>query len=183
MGWAALWAATHAWRAVAKLGSQAAIAPLLSLLTRIDDYDDYRVIEEIPEALGQIGREAIPMVTEYLDDVSHSESARIAAATSLGRIAELHPESRSECIAALSAELEKFSINSNTLNRFLIVPLAQLKAVEAAPLLQRAIAAGQARPPAIRRIRIRTRSQQLVRTVQAPATTIEMPPEIASKIG
>src|SRR5205085_9589381 len=37
----------------------------------------------------------------------------------------------------------------------------------------------QARPPAIRRIRIRTRSQQLVRTVQAQAATLEMPPEIA----
>ena len=58
--------------------------------------------------------------------------------------------------------------------------LRQPPAVEAAPLLRRAIAASQARPPAIRRIRIRTRSQQLVRTVQAPATTIEMPPEIAS---
>jgi len=56
-GCAALWAAPHAWRALAQLRAEAAVRPLLSLLRRIDEFDDNRVNEEIPIALGGLAQQ------------------------------------------------------------------------------------------------------------------------------
>ena len=58
--------------------------------------------------------------------------------------------------------------------------LRQPASVEAASLLKRAIAADEVRPPAARRIRIRTRSQQLLRRVLARQANLEMPVEIVA---
>jgi hypothetical protein len=53
-------------------------------------------------------------------------------------IAEEHAEKRVECIAALSAGLELFEQNDETVNSFIISYLADLNAAEAAPLVERA---------------------------------------------
>src|ERR1700757_365910 len=56
---ALVWAPIHAWRALGQLGAAEAVAPLLSLLQRIDDCDDDWAQSEIPEALASIGMPAL----------------------------------------------------------------------------------------------------------------------------
>jgi hypothetical protein len=61
----------------------------------------------------------------------------------LVEIAGAYPEARSECVAALARPLERFAENDPTFNGGVIGCLAHLKAVEAAPLMERAFAAGK----------------------------------------
>jgi hypothetical protein len=81
-------------------------------------------------------------VTAYLADAANDEWARVAAAQALGEIGTRHPGLRTECVARLSAQLEKFASQSDTLNAFLVSPLLDLDAVEALPVMARAFDAG-----------------------------------------
>ncbi len=55
----------------------------------------------------------------------------------------MHPETRLDCIARLSAQLGRFVEQSETLNAFLLSPLWDLKAVEALAVVERAFASGR----------------------------------------
>jgi|GEM_PF-348126 len=137
-----IYAPVHAWWALAELRAEEAIAPLLGLLRFIDeDHDDW-VGEDLPRVFAQFGTSAVSPVAEYLANPAHGEWARVSAAVSLGKIAHTHPEMRAECIARLTAQLEQFAGQSETLNAFLMSPLLDLHAVEAAPLLEKVFAAG-----------------------------------------
>ncbi len=138
-----VWAPVHAWRALAQLKAEAAIEPLLGLLQRIDEHDDDWVNSEVPRVLGELGPAALEPVTAYLADPAHDEWARVAAATALAQIGVRHGESRCECVARLSAQLEKFAAQSEMLNAFLVSSLLDLKAVESLPVMARAFAAGR----------------------------------------
>jgi hypothetical protein len=142
-----VWAPIHAWRALGQLRAEAAVKPLTGLLHRIDDDDDDWVGEELPEVYGMIGPAAIPTLAAYLADTSHPLYARIAAAHSFAEIGVNHPDSRADCVAALTAQLERFAENDPTLNAFLVSYLMDLKAVESAPVMERAFAAGQVELP------------------------------------
>ncbi len=134
-----VWAPIHAWRALAVLHAEEAIEPLLPLLDEAED-DDW-VVEELPRVYGMIGPAAIPALERYLDDKSHSDWSRIIARSCLKEIAEMHPESRDECVALFTRQLERFAENDEEFNGFLVSDLVKLKAVEAAPLMERAFAA------------------------------------------
>ena len=134
-----VWAPIHAWRTLAALHAEAAIEPLLPLLDEAED-DDW-VVEELPRVYGMIGPAAIPALERYLDDKSHSDWARIIARSFLEEIAEMYPESRDECVAIFTRQLERFAENDEELNGFLVSDLVKLKALEAAPLIERAFAA------------------------------------------
>jgi HEAT repeat protein len=134
-------AAIHAWRALGQLRAEAAIEPLVQLLTRIDDEADDWVSEEIPPVLERIGPAALATLVPYLADPSHGLWARVSAAEVLGGIGTRFPETRSTCVDALLGQLERLAENDPDLNAFLILPLTQLKAVEAAPAIERAFAA------------------------------------------
>ena len=138
-----VWAPVHAWRALAQLRSSEAIAPLLTLFQRIEDFDDDWVATDLPKALAQIGALAIVPVTDYLADATRSEWERVAAAETLGHIGNADPELRAECVARLAAQLEKFAGQSENLNAFLVSPLWDLRAVEAMPVIERAYASGR----------------------------------------
>jgi len=138
---AKVWAPTHAWRALGQLHAESAAEPLTSLFHLIDDNDDDMVNEELPEVLGLIGPAAIPVVVAYLADTSHGLWARVAAALSLGEIGQRHPDSRGECIAALTRQLEHFEEQDESLNAFLVGPLRDLRSVESAQVMERAFAA------------------------------------------
>ncbi len=97
----------------------------------------------MPEAFGLIGAAAIPALAVYLADSSHGLFARVAAAHSLERIGQMHPEARAECVAALAQPLERFGENDTTLNAFLIDFLVELEATQAAPLMERAFRSGR----------------------------------------
>jgi hypothetical protein len=134
-----VWAPVHAWRALGQLQAVSAIEPLLHLFDELEDID--WAYDELPQVYGMIGREAIPALARYLDDVSHGLWPRVTAAFSLERIAAGDPSARGECVTILSRQLERFTENDPSLNGFLIGYLVDLRAVGAAPLIERAFAA------------------------------------------
>ena len=138
-----VWAPVHAWWALAQLRAEEAIVPLLGLLRRIDEANDDWVGEDLPRALAAIGPAAIPPLMEYLANPAHGEWARVAAAGTLGRIGQQYAEARGECVARLTAQLTRFADQPIHLNALLISPLLDLRAVEAAPIMEKAFASGR----------------------------------------
>lgn len=136
-----IWTPIHAWRALAGLRAVEAIEPLVSLLRRIDEPGDDWVIEELPIVFGMIGPAAIPALTRYLQDVGNGVFPRAACAHGLSLIAENHPDMRDRVVAILSNQLKLFMQNDPDLNGLLISRLLDLKAVEAAPVMEQAFAA------------------------------------------
>jgi hypothetical protein len=113
----------------------------MGLLERIDeDYEEW-IGEELPEVLGLIGPAAVPRLGECLTIPHDGMWAQITAALALREIGNRHPVARDECISALSKGLESFTSQDPGLNGFLISSLVDLKAVEAAPLMEKAFAA------------------------------------------
>ena len=137
-----VWAPVHAWRALGQLRAPEAIAPLLTLFQRADDSDDW-VMSDLPEALARIGAPAIEPVANYLADLTCGEWARVTAADALGHIGQAHPDLRSECVARLIKQLEKFAEQPETVNTFVISALWDLRAVEAMPAIERTFASGR----------------------------------------
>jgi hypothetical protein len=136
-----VWAPVHAWRALGQLGAEAAVEPLLGLLWRIEEVQDDSVGEEIPRVLGRIGPAAVPKVAEFLADPLQGLWARVAAAHALSEVGQRHPDARDACVAVLSGMLDGFADQDPILNGFLISYLVDLKAVEAAPRIEKAFAA------------------------------------------
>ena len=136
-----VWAPTHAWRALGQLRAEEAIKPLLNLFHELEE-DDW-VGEELPRVFGLIGAAAIPALTAYLADTSRNISPRISVAYALAEIGMSHAEAQEACITALTRQLEAFRKNDRELNGFLISFLVDLQAIEIAPLMQRAYAAGR----------------------------------------
>src|SRR3954452_6496585 len=72
----AVWAPTHAWRALGQLRAPEAVAPLLDLLKVKDD--DW-LAAELPAVLGLIGPGAIPWLAEFLADSSNASQSLMTA--------------------------------------------------------------------------------------------------------
>jgi hypothetical protein len=136
-----IWAPVHAWRALAGLRAAEAVEPLTRLLQRTDEPDDDWVLDEIPLVFGKIGPPGIPVLTRYLNDATNGQFARIACIHGLQEIATNYPDVRDEIVAILSDQLKLFEKNDSSINGFLISHMLDLKAVEAAPLMERAFAA------------------------------------------
>ncbi len=132
------WAPMHAWRALGQLKAVEAVQPLLDNFNFLDENDNELFIDDLPEALSLIGPAAIPPVAKYLADPGNRLWARISAAFSLEKIGAAHPQSRQECVDALTAVLQNYTRNDEMLNGELVNALAELKAVEAAPLVEQA---------------------------------------------
>lgn len=128
----------HAWRALGQLRAQEAVNPLIDLVVQNEELDVDWIMEEIPEVLGMIGPVSIPALQDYLLDPEKKEWASVTVGHSLAEIGKQNPQSRSACIAALQAGLENYSKNEYSVNGFLISYLSELKAVEAAPLVESA---------------------------------------------
>ena len=128
----------HAWRALGQLQAQAAIQPLLGLIEQNEVFDSDWVMEEIPTVMAMIGPACIPDLQAYLLAPGRKTWACVTASHCLAEIGKLNPDSRTACLAALQAGLERYADNNDTINAFLISSLADLKAVEAAPLVDRA---------------------------------------------
>ena len=133
-----VWAPIHAWRSLGQLQAEAAIVPLTQLL---GEHDSDWITEEIPKVYALLGAAAIPVLADYLTDASHETLGRNTASDCLLDIARAHPESRDACVAPMLQQLESFTENDIDLNTILIGSLLDLKAVEAAPLMEQAFAA------------------------------------------
>ncbi len=138
-----VWAPIHAWRSLGQLQAEAAIEPLLGLLHWIDDEDSDWVGEELPKVFGMIGAAAIPALSAYLSDKTHGLWARTAASGALGEIGKQHPEARDQCVAAIANQLDQFTKNNPILNGMMIASLLRMKALEAAPIMEKAFAANR----------------------------------------
>jgi hypothetical protein len=140
-----VWAPLHAWRALGQLHAAEAAEPLLRLLLEREPDDDW-VREDVPRAVGMLGPAALPAIEAALADTTREEATRIAVADSLRYLADVYPEARSECVAALVRQLERAEQNGREYNGWLTGLLLDLEAVEAAPALERAFAAGLVDP-------------------------------------
>jgi hypothetical protein len=137
------WGPVHAWRTLGQLQAASAVKPLLDHAPDLLDYDTgwgEWALEELPDVYGLIGKDAIPLLTQYLADTSYDEDARINISTALEKIAEIHPETREECIKTLVHQLEAYEENTPEINAFLISRLSSLKAKEGLSLIESAFA-------------------------------------------
>ncbi|HYW10595.1 MAG TPA: hypothetical protein VE871_01530 [Longimicrobium sp.] len=136
------WAPVHAWRALGQLRAEAAVEPLLAVLHREEDND--WVMSEIPEALGKIGPVALGPVRDALARAAHEpepwEGGTLG--TALEKIGQAHPETRDEAVAVLADQLRAYGAQNPELNAFLVTSLLEMRAVEAAPVMEAAFAAG-----------------------------------------
>ncbi|HEU4559398.1 MAG TPA: hypothetical protein VFS20_16185 [Longimicrobium sp.] len=135
----AAWAPIHAWRALAQLDATTAVAPLMALLER--QHENRWVFDEVPAVLGMLGPAALPGATLLLFDEANSETLRVAAARTLVEVAHEHPDRRDEVVAVLSKQLEDFAHQSRDLNAILVANLTELRAAEAAAVMETAFAA------------------------------------------
>ena len=118
----------HAWRALAQLKAEEAIPALIGILHEIDDRQDEWYGEESFEVFPMIGPAAVRQLAEYLADGKNGTYARIAAGQSLAKMAETHPETKEECIAAIVATLQNYTDNDEGLNGFMISELVNMNA-------------------------------------------------------
>jgi uncharacterized protein YecA (UPF0149 family) len=137
-----IWAPLHAWSALAQLRAEEATVPLLKLLRRIDENDDDFVSEQLPDVFAKFGPAAINPLVAYLANQTHGKWARVAATDAIGKIGEQHPTARVECITHLANQLRRFAGQSDIINGSIVSSLLNLKAVEVAPLIEKAFAAG-----------------------------------------
>lgn len=95
----------------------------------------------IEGVLGRIGPLAIEPLIQYLEDDTKGFWSRTAAENGLVHIAEMHPESRLDCIKAITYGLEQYVKNDETLNGFLVSDLMDLRAIESLDVIRKAFQA------------------------------------------
>lgn len=137
---AEIWAPVHAWRALGQLHAEAASEPLL-VLYKVQGDDDW-VMTDLPAVYGLIGPAALPALAAFMADSSNGEWPRVSAAKSIEKIGVVSPAARNTSVEILSKQLASFQETEYDLNGFLITSLMELKAVEAAPIIEQAFAAG-----------------------------------------
>lgn len=136
------YAPIHAWRTLGLLRAEAAIEPLLPLLEEDDDWAG----EEIPSVLARIGPAALEPLRAVMARWSLEPEPwpAGAAAGGLVEIAQRFPETRETVVGVLTRQLRWWGRHEPILNTMLIDGLVELKAVEAAPLMEEVFAAGAA---------------------------------------
>lgn len=139
------WAPIHAIHALGALHAASASESLLPLFDEAMKNDDEWMAEDLPDAYGMFGPEAISSLASYIAEQNHDTYAKGYAIEALQRIAARHsdPETRTKVAEILTKQLEHFEENSEEVNASLIVGLVHLQAVDAAPLIERAFAANK----------------------------------------
>jgi len=137
-----VYAPVHAWRVLADLRAEEAIPALIEVLARSDEVWDEWATEEIPQVLGLIGPAAIPALSDYLEGRNSELYSCSDAARAMKEIAARHPEVRDRVVGILTAKLERHAEQDEYLNSSLIDCLIDLKAIESAPVMESAFAAG-----------------------------------------
>ena len=137
-----VWAPVHAWRALGQLRAEMAIEPLIVLLEGIDEDSEDWIVDELPTVFGLIGPAALPGPADLLVAPHDGMWAQATSGMALAEIGKRHPEAHDDCVTALTQGLESFASQGPGLKGFLISSLVDLKAVEAASLMEKAYAAG-----------------------------------------
>jgi hypothetical protein len=135
------YAPVHAWRCLAQLGAAETVGPLLEMIEPLEELDDDWYPDELPHVFALIGPASFTPLREYLADERHGMYPRVCAATGLMELARRHGQLRGDAVKALCDVLSKFEHNDGVFNGYLIADLLDLKATEAAELIERAHAA------------------------------------------
>jgi Protein of unknown function (DUF1186) len=133
-----VWAPVHAWRLLGVFRAEAAVEPLLEVLRKEDEQKADWATDDIPQVFARIGSAALPRLAAFLTDTSKGMWARARVGEALKRMAREHPETREECVAIITRQLERLDRGDTELNGILVSELLDLKAEEAAPVIQRA---------------------------------------------
>src|SRR5262245_50160625 len=137
------WAPIHAFRALGQLQAVEAIGALLEARNVPYEEGGDWLHEDAPQAMALIGPPALPALAANLRDARAGLHPRWNSADCISEIGQRHPEARAECVALLSGELERLVEGApegeelDTLRAGIISSLVDLKAVEAAPLIER----------------------------------------------
>ncbi len=135
------YAPIHAWRALAQLGATEAIPVLLEMVGPLDERADDWYLEEFPHAFAWIGPASLPALADRLADTRCPTYPRVSAASGLRELAKRHPETRQDVVDVLRRTLSGFEHEDQEVSAFIITDLLDLKATEAAELIERAYAA------------------------------------------
>jgi len=130
------WAAVHAWRSLSQLKAEAAVEPLIQVIEN-DVWEDWGW-EEVPEALGWIGKPALPQLKEVLSRIATDKLSPLSVIDAIKHVGAMHTEVRDESIDILIAQLKYAPTNDATFNAGLINALADLKAERALDIIERA---------------------------------------------
>jgi hypothetical protein len=130
------WAPVHAWRVLGQLKANDAAKPLMNLFHELEDenWSD----EELPTVFALIGASTLPFLASYLADRSRKNSPRISAAGCINEVGKLNKDVTENCIALLTAQLEKYEENPPELNGFLIWFLTDFKALDSLATIKEA---------------------------------------------
>lgn len=138
------WLPMHAWRALGQMGAIEAAPAMLDALRLIDDTRSDLVSdivqEDLPVTLSSLGEKIIPALAEFLRDDQRGLWARLAAADALNQVGMFQPETRGEVVQRFIQVLEDFEAEEPVFNSFIISHLMDLKAVEAAELVEQVFA-------------------------------------------
>lgn len=133
------WACEHALLAIGQLGAVEAVEGLLAGIDQIVDVHDFWV-ESLSDVLRKLGPEALPAVERYIENRDHDPLNRLVPCEGLEKIGLAHPESRDRIVAFCCRILQDEPADDPTVNGFLISALIDLKATEAAPVIEAAFA-------------------------------------------
>jgi hypothetical protein len=136
-----VWAPLHAWRALGQLRAIQAINPLISLFEKLENDDWAR--KDLPEVFGMLGKVAIPNLSRYLFDKSHSYMPKIICANCIKHVGMYDEKSKHLCIQVLSKALADYLDNHPSLNAFYIWYLKDLGAKDKLPLIQKVYRKGK----------------------------------------
>lgn len=129
-------APVHAWRALARLRAPEAVEPLVGLLRQ--RFDDDCLGADAIWIFSALGAPSVPALRSLLVDETADEDARLLASEVLQRIGERDASVRQTCVAAILAALARFEENTRYFNARLIGSLVWLKAIIAAPTIEKA---------------------------------------------
>lgn len=136
-----VWAPLHAWRTLGQLRDPAAVATMIEVLHRMEEWDDDWTISEAPKVLGLLGAPAIEPLQKALADRKLYLFARVAAAEGLAKLVTHYPAERDRVVTILTDQLRHFAKEDPEFNAFLISTMVDIKAVEAASVMEEAFAA------------------------------------------
>lgn len=131
----------HAWRAIAQLQDSTALPALFDYLRHVDIGDDW-FLEDTPYLFLLFGPVSLPYCASFLaeTDLDH-EWGQVSITEAIKRLGQQYPETRDECVAIMVEALGRYREQVDTLNTYLILNLVELKAVEAAGLMEEVFAA------------------------------------------
>jgi tetratricopeptide (TPR) repeat protein len=135
-----VWAPLHAIQLLGELEAAEAVEPLLPFFNR---NDDDALSESLEEAFGRIGRPALAGLRGLVVDRSRELFTRVHAVEALTKVAEHHPELRSEVIAILVGYLdpaESRTPDDETVAAWAVCSLLDVRAIETLPAIRRAYA-------------------------------------------